>query len=207
MRGPSGTPRVAVSSSGSPSRASRFESRCATVSPASVEPEASSVPSAIRRRAGNDRGRLAAVHPRVRRGRETRLPLLSGLRRDRVLHRGGLAWSCGRPGGRVRGSFLPCADEVGLGGAATFVAAASRRHRARALTGGEVTRLGQRVGMSPDAWLVGGDVQCPKNGIESREHPVGWRAPESGIELDEPPPDDDWAHRKGSESHRKVAKV
>jgi len=30
--------------------------------------------------------RLAAVHPRLRRGRETRhLPLLSGLRRDRLL--------------------------------------------------------------------------------------------------------------------------
>src|SRR5439155_3851611 len=44
--------------------------------------------------------------------------------------------------------FLPCADEVGLGGAATFVAAASRRHRTRELTGGEVTRLGQRAEMS-----------------------------------------------------------
>src|SRR5438477_11660153 len=62
-----------------------------------------------------------------------RLPLLSGLRRDRVLRPGDLAWNCGRPGGRIRGSFLPCADEVGLGGAATFVAAASRRHRTREL--------------------------------------------------------------------------
>src|SRR5215204_4651342 len=57
-----------------------------------------------------------------------------------VLHRGGHAWNRGRPGGRVRGSFLPCADEVGLGGAATFVAAASRRHRTHELTGREVTR-------------------------------------------------------------------
>jgi hypothetical protein len=48
------------------------------------------------------------------------------------------------PGGRVRGFFLPCADEVGLGGAATFVAAASRRHRTRELNRREVTRLGQR---------------------------------------------------------------
>src|SRR5919204_5009000 len=56
----------------------------------------------------------------------------------------------GHFGGRVRRSFLPCADEVGLGGAATSVAAASRRHRTRALTGGEVTRLGQRSGMSPE---------------------------------------------------------
>src|SRR5215204_2825014 len=57
-----------------------------------------------------------------------------------VLHRGGHAWNRGRPGGRVRGSFLPCADEVGLGGAATFVAAASRGHRTHELTGREVTR-------------------------------------------------------------------
>src|SRR5438876_1355693 len=77
-------------------------------------------------------------------GEKMRLPLLSGLRRDRVLRPGDLAWNCGRPGRRVRGSFLPCADEVGPGGAATFVAAASRRHRTRELTGGEVTRLGQR---------------------------------------------------------------
>src|SRR6266540_4353057 len=110
-------------------------------------------PSAIRRRAGNDGGRLAAVHPRLRRGRETRrLPLLSGLRRDRVLHHGGRAWNCGRPGGSVRGSFLPCADEVGLGGAATFVAAASRRHRTRELTEGEVTRLGPAIGNVPPGY-------------------------------------------------------
>ena len=57
-----------------------------------------------------------------------------------VLHRGGHAWNRGRPGGRVRGSFFPCADEVGLGRAATFVAAASRRHRTHELTGREVTR-------------------------------------------------------------------
>jgi hypothetical protein len=54
------------------------------------------------------------------------------------------------PVGSLRGSFFPCADEVGLGGAATFVAAASRRHRTRELTGGEVTRLGERSGMSPE---------------------------------------------------------
>src|SRR5215204_6853113 len=72
-----------------------------------------------------------------------------------VLHRGGHAWNRGRPGGRVRGSFLPCADEVGLGGAATFVAAASRRHRTRELTGGEVTGLGQCLGMSPDSASYG----------------------------------------------------
>jgi hypothetical protein len=51
-----------------------------------------------------------------------------------------------RPGGRVRRSLLPCADEVGLGGAATLVAAASRRHRTREIAGGEVTRLRECAG-------------------------------------------------------------
>src|SRR5437763_16565161 len=51
---------------------------------------------------------------RLRQWREMRLPLLSGLRRDRVLRPGDVAWNCGRPGGRIRGSFLPRADEVGL---------------------------------------------------------------------------------------------
>ena len=111
------------------------------------------VQARFRRSTGNDRGRLAAVHPRLRRGRETRLlPLLSGLRCDRVLHHGGRAWNCGRPGGRVRGSFLPCADEVGLGGAATFVAATSRRHRTRELTGGDGTRLQQPTTEGRTEW-------------------------------------------------------
>ena len=52
----------------------------------------------------------------------------------------------GRPGGSLRGSFLPCADDVGLGGAATLVAAASRRHRTRGLNGGEVTHLRECAG-------------------------------------------------------------
>jgi hypothetical protein len=68
-------------------------------------------------------------------------------------------------------------------------------------------RVGQRSGMSPNAWLAGGDLQRPENGVESREHRLGWGAPESGIELDEPPLDDDWANRKGSETHREGAKV
>jgi hypothetical protein len=80
------------------------------------------------------------------------IPLVSTrhARRDPVLRPGGLAWNCGRPGGRVRRSFLPRADEVGLGGAATFVAPASGRHRTRELTGGEVARLGQRSRMTPE---------------------------------------------------------
>jgi len=61
--------------------------------------------------------------------------------------------------------------------------------------------------MSLDAWLAGSDVQRAKNGIESGEHPVGRRAPESGSELDEPPPDDDGANRKGSEPLRERAEV
>src|SRR5205807_6706133 len=97
---------------------------------------------------------------RLRRGRETRLlPLLSGLRRHRLLHHGDLAWSCGRPGGRVRGSFLPCADEVGLGGAATFVAAASRRHRTRELIGGS--------GKTPERLTPTG---CGFGDLEAYEH-------------------------------------
>src|SRR6266542_2487837 len=90
-----------------------------------------------------------------------RLPLLSGLRRDRVLRPGDFARNCGRPGGRVRGSFLPCADEVGLGGAATFVAAASRRHRTRELNRpGEVDVANGTVVEGEPQLIVADDLDC-----------------------------------------------
>src|SRR4029077_15112579 len=102
--------------------------------------------SVFRRRAGDDRGRFSAVHPRL--GQWTgRLPLLSGLWRDCLLHQGrGISWPCGRPRGRVRRSVFPGADEVGLGRATTFLGGASRRERPRGVVEGEVPRPGPACG-------------------------------------------------------------